>query len=79
MHKGWVLKKVHDLELLITEATGFDASFKKYLDLGRKLTAFYYEQRYPPGPITPYPREEVEEILKEAEEIINKLKEEIER
>nr|MDO8089985.1 hypothetical protein [Candidatus Sigynarchaeota archaeon] len=52
IHKGWVLKKVHDLEPLITEATGFDASFKKYLDLGRKSTAFYYEQRYPPCPIT---------------------------
>lgn len=71
---GWDLKKIHDLELLVTEAMNFDAIFQKYLDLGRKLTAFYFEERYPPGPITSCSKEEIKEILVEAEEIINKLK-----
>jgi HEPN domain-containing protein len=53
----------------------FDNKFQKYLDLGRELTAFYYEERYPPGPITSHSKEEVEEILGVAEEIIKKLKE----
>lgn len=75
---GWDLKKIHDLELLVTEAMNFDAIFQKYLDLGRKLTAFYFEERYPPGPITSCSKEEIKEILVEAEEIINKLKGEIE-
>jgi HEPN domain-containing protein len=52
----------------------FDDEFQKYLDLGRELTAFYYEERYPPGPITSYSKEEIEEILEVAEEIIDKLK-----
>jgi len=60
IHKGWELKKIHDLELLITEAMNFNADFQEYLDLGRKLTAFYYEERYPPGPVTSYSREEKE-------------------
>jgi len=79
IYKGWALKKIHDLELLITESMNFDATFQKFLDLGRKLTAFYYEERYPPGSITFYSEHEVEEMLEEAEELINKLKEEIER
>ncbi|WXG39284.1 MAG: HEPN domain-containing protein [Candidatus Freyarchaeum deiterrae] len=79
IHKGWKLKKIHDLESLITKATNFDVAFQKYLDLGRKLNVFYYDERYPPGPITPHSKEEVEEMLEAAEEIINKLKEEIER
>jgi HEPN domain-containing protein len=58
IHKGWGLKKIHDLELLVTEAISFDDEFQKYLDFGRKLTAFYYEEQYPPGPITPYSKEE---------------------
>ena len=63
IYKGWTLKKIHDIELLITEAMSFDEKFQKYLDLGRKLTAFYYEERYPPGPITSYSKEEIKEIL----------------
>ena len=59
--------------MLITEAIRVDASFGKYLDFGRKLTAFYYEERYPPGPVTPYSREEVEETMNMAQEIIDRL------
>ena len=79
IYKGWGLKKIHDIELLITEAMSFDDEFQKYLDLGRELTAFYYEERYPPGPITSYSKEEIEEILEVAEGIIDKLKEGIKR
>jgi hypothetical protein len=31
---GWKLKKVHDIELLLTEAVCFDDEFQKYLDIG---------------------------------------------
>jgi HEPN domain-containing protein len=41
------------------------------------ITAFYYEERYPPGPITSYSKEEIKEILEMAEEIIDKRKERI--
>lgn len=71
IQKGWKLKKIHDLELLISEAMSFNDVFQKYLDFGRKLTAFYYEERYPPGPTTPYSKNELKEMLKTAEAIIN--------
>lgn len=73
IQRGWKLKKIHDLETLLSEATDFDKNFKNYLDLGRKLTAFYYEERYPPGPATPYPILKVKETVEEAEELIEEI------
>lgn len=51
-----------------------DKSEKEYLDFARKTTAYYIEDRYPPGPPIDYPRKEIEESLKLAEEIIEKIK-----
>jgi len=70
---GWTLKKIHDLEVLITEVIKFDGSFQEYLDFGRKLTGFYFEERYPPGPVSTYSKEEIIKILNVAEEIIEKI------
>jgi len=55
----------------------FDKTFQRYLDFSRKLTAFYLEERYPPGPVTSYSKEEVEEMLKTAEEFINNIEKKI--
>ena len=71
--RGWKLKKIHDLEVLITEAIKFDDSFKEYLDFGRKLTGFYFEERYPPGPVSTYSKEEIKKILNIAEGVIEKI------
>jgi HEPN domain-containing protein len=70
---GWTLKKIHDLETLITEATDFDSVFKQYLDVGRTLTAFYYTERYPPGPLPFYSTDEVDHILETASELIERI------
>ncbi|MHB1274875.1 MAG: HEPN domain-containing protein [Candidatus Humimicrobiaceae bacterium] len=48
---GWELKKIHDIETLLTEVIQFDKTFEDYLDFGRRLTAYYYESRYPPEPV----------------------------
>jgi HEPN domain-containing protein len=77
IYKGWKLKKIHDIEVLITETINFKKEFQKYLNFSRKLTAFYIEERYPPGPISSFSKDEIKEILEISEEIINKLKEEI--
>jgi len=71
---GWKLKKIHDIETLLVEAMKYDESFMEFLDLGRKITAFYYENRYPPGPPSEVSEEEAEEIMNSAERIINKIK-----
>ena len=75
IHNGWKLKKIHDLELLLTDASNFNGLFNNYLDLGRKLTASYFEERYPPGPITTYSKKEINEIIREGKEIILNIEE----
>ncbi len=77
IYKGWKLKKIHDIEVIITEAVNFNKEFQKYLDFSRKLTAFYLEERYPPRPITYYSKTEIKETLEIAEEIIYKVRKEI--
>ena len=74
IHNGWELKKIHDIETLLTETMEFDKSFEKFLDIGRKLTVFYYENRYPPGPIMEISREEIVKAFGATEEIFNKIK-----
>ena len=73
IYHGWKLKKIHDLEILITESINFDEFFQPYLDYGRKLTAFYFEERYPPGPVSSFSEEEVKNMLEIAEEIIDNI------
>ncbi|MFQ6099680.1 MAG: hypothetical protein ACE5OS_00385, partial [Anaerolineae bacterium] len=70
----WIERGEHDLETLITNATDFDDIFADYLDIGRKLTAFYYTERYPPGPVLSYPTGETTQMLEAAIEIIEKIK-----
>ncbi len=69
------MRKIHDLESLMTEASNFDSEFGKYLDFGRKLSGYYYEERYPPGPMSSCTKKEIEEMLGLAEKIIKRLKE----
>jgi HEPN domain-containing protein len=73
--KGWKLKRVHDLEMLITETINLGAELQSYLDFGRRLTSFYYEERYPTGPVSPHPKEEVEGMLETAVRIITRIEE----
>ncbi len=73
IYNGWTLKKIHDLEVLIQDAISFDQSFKDYLDIGRKLTSFYFESRYPPGPPSLFSKEEVKKLMGQSKEIIEKI------
>ena len=73
--KGWELKKIHDLETLITESKDYGLQYKEYLDFGRTLTAFYYTGRYPPGPVDEYDVKEVKDLLKTAKKSISDIKE----
>jgi HEPN domain-containing protein len=72
--RGWRLKKTHDLAELVDTAREFDNTFSNYLDLSRRLTAYYVEDRYPPGPPAEYPREEIAEVMEQTNNLINRIK-----
>jgi len=75
LSKGWRLKKTHDLAELVDRAREHDAVFGDYLDMARRLTAYYLEDRYPPGPPAEYPREEIAEIMGQTEKLIARIRE----
>ncbi|HSB78236.1 MAG TPA: HEPN domain-containing protein [Candidatus Methylomirabilis sp.] len=47
LSKGWVLRKVHDLEVLVNEASLHRPDFRRYGAACRKITGFYLSERYP--------------------------------
>ena len=57
------------------KAIEYDATFSDFLDIARRLTAYYLEDRYPPGPPADYPREEIADIMEQTEKLIAKIKE----
>ena len=75
--RGWKLQKTHDLEVLVSGAITHDKSFDQFLDFARMVSAYYLEDRYPPGPPADYPREEIADIMEQTEKLIAKIKEAI--
>jgi len=71
---GWKLEKTHDIEKLITQATKYRPAFRKYLDFARRVTAYYIEDRYPPGPPIEYSKKEIKQSLEMAKKIIEEIK-----
>ncbi len=70
---GWELRKIHDLETLLDEAAKRDAKLKKYISLGRCLTAHYTESRYPPLDEEPPSKKEAEKLLKETMQFVEEI------
>lgn len=75
LYQGWQLEKTHDLRRLLSQAMSYDPGFASFLDLARVVTAYYIENRYPPGPTSEYSKEDVAQILGEAKSLIKKIKE----
>ena len=70
---GWRLKKTHDLAELVDTAIDYNPGFSRYLDLGRRLTAYYVEYRYPPGPSSPPSPAEIEALLEELHRLVAEI------
>jgi HEPN domain-containing protein len=77
IYHGWKLKKIHDLQELINEATKIDKGFETFLDPCIKISKFYIDTRYPGFPIR-YSRDELKKSLDIANEIIEKVKKAVE-
>ena len=47
LSKGWKLKRVHDLELLLNDALKYELTLEEFRDLCQKITDYYLVDRYP--------------------------------
>ena len=72
--RGWKLRRVHDIEVLLNEAAGLDSSFGEFREHGRKMTQYYFEDRYPYIVASELTRDEIEASLAVAERIVAKTK-----
>jgi len=73
IYHGWELKKIHDLQELINEATKIDKGFETFLDSCINISKYYVDTRYPGFP-TRYSRQEIKKSLGTASKIIEKVK-----
>jgi HEPN domain-containing protein len=74
LSKGWKLKRIHDLEVLLNDALKYEKTFDAYRTLCQKITGYYVIDRYPLPSAPTLTREEVQESVIEAEKIIQRLK-----
>jgi HEPN domain-containing protein len=74
--KGWKLRKIHDLKVLLDEATKYDPLFNQYYDLFDVLTQYYFEGKYPFGEIE-ISLDDVKNGLDSLQELINFIKEDL--
>lgn len=47
LSKGWTLRKIHDLQVLVNEATAHMPGVAQYTRACRKITGYYIAERYP--------------------------------
>jgi len=71
--RGWKLRRVHDLEVLLNDAVRFDASLEEFRDPCRKVTQYYLEDRYPYIVASELTEEELRESLFVVERLIECL------
>ena len=71
--KGWRLRKTHNLITLLEEVIKYDTSFSDFMELGRRLSAYYMESRYPADAPTIYSEEEIAGVLAQTENLIAKI------
>jgi HEPN domain-containing protein len=72
--RGWKLRRVHDLEVLLNEASRHDAAFAEFRDPCRKITQYYLEDRYPFIVASELTSQDIRESLAVAERLIALVK-----
>jgi HEPN domain-containing protein len=74
LSKGWKLKRIHDLEVLLNDGLKYEKTFEKYRSLCQKITAYYVIDRYPLPSAPTLTPEKIGESIAEAKELIQQLR-----
>ena len=75
LSKGWNLRKVHDLEVLVNEAAAYRQEFGKYAKACRKISGYYITERYPLVASPSLTLEEVSHSRSEVEGLVQLVRE----
>ncbi len=70
--------RIHDLDTLLNMVSVSEPDlYEPFIDLCEKATRYYLEERYPPGPLTEYSREEIEADLDLTWELVRAIRERV--
>lgn len=72
--QGWKLRKIHNLDALLTDAVAHDASLERFRTPCQKISAFYFAERYPNFPGVGFARQDVLEAREQAAVLIARLR-----
>lgn len=67
--KGWRLKRIHELELLLEEAITFNPSLINFRQICEKISTYYFTERYPQTLDSGITAEDVKEDMLEADRL----------
>jgi len=73
LSKGWALRRIHDLEVLLNDALPHDSSLHEFRTLCQRATGYYFVERYPFSAPTGLTSEKVAQSLAEAKRFIERL------
>lgn len=74
LSRGWGLRRLHDLDLLLSESLEHDGSLERYADLCDALDGFYVGGRYPSVGAPAIDEEALTVRAAEAEGMVEELK-----
>ncbi len=74
LSRGWKLKRIHDLEVLLNDALKYEATLEQFRSPCQKITAYFVIDRYPLPSTATLTKKEVQLAMSEAEDLIGHLK-----
>jgi len=68
------LERIHNLDKLLKECSKFDEAFLTFIPSFRKITRFYFENRYPIGYEIEYNSKEINQAFEDVKKLIRFVK-----
>jgi len=66
LQQGWFLRKIHDLDALLDDATKYNPSLESFRRFCKRVSGYYLIERYPAPTLLDLNRMETERDIKEA-------------
>jgi len=64
---------IHELDTLLHQAAALDPTLLVFIDVCEKASRYYFEDRYPPGPVVQYEYDEIKADLDKARELMGRI------
>jgi HEPN domain-containing protein len=70
LQRGWLLRKIHDLDALLDDATEYNPSLESFRTLCKRVSGYYLIERYPAPTTLDLDRVDIEKDIEEAKEFV---------